>query len=107
MINYGKHSILGVNIHAVDYEFAVDKIIAAADKKQSYSVSALAVHGVMTGFMDPIHLRRLNGLDLVVPDGQPVRMALKVLHNKKLPDRVYGPNLTLKVAGLIASMVLT
>jgi len=102
MINYGKHSILGVNIHAVDYEFAVGKIIAAAEKKQPCSVSALAVHGVMTGFMDPIHLRRLNGLDLLVPDGQPVRMALKVLHNKKLPDRVYGPNLTLKVAEAFA-----
>lgn len=102
MINHGKHCILGVNVHAVDYEFAVAKIVAAAENKQPCSVSALAVHGVMTGFMDSLHLRRLNGLDLVVPDGQPVRMALKLIHNKKLPDRVYGPNLTLKVAQAFA-----
>ncbi len=98
MINHGKHSILGVNVHAVDYEYAVAQIVAAAQQQRPFAVSALAVHGVMTGFMDPIHARRLNGLDLVVPDGQPVRMALGLIHRKKLADRVYGPNLTLKVA---------
>ncbi|MGD1921041.1 MAG: WecB/TagA/CpsF family glycosyltransferase [Pleurocapsa sp.] len=98
MINEGKHSILGININAVDYESAVDKITTAAKEKKACSVSALAVHGVMTGFLDRVHARRLNGLDLVVPDGQPVRWALSWLHGKQLPDRVYGPYLTLKVA---------
>ncbi|MGF1522996.1 MAG: WecB/TagA/CpsF family glycosyltransferase [Leptolyngbyaceae cyanobacterium] len=102
MINKGKHSILGIYIHAVDYEFAVSKIADAAIKKQPYSVSALAVHGVMTGFLNPTHARRLNGLDLVVPDGQPVRWALRWLHGKSLPDRVYGPNLTLKTLNAFA-----
>ena len=98
MINLGKHSVLGININAVDYEFAVSTIIDAAKKRRPCAVSALAVHGVMTGFLDRIHARRLNGLDLVVPDGQPVRWAIAWLYGKKLPDRVYGPNLTLKVA---------
>ncbi len=106
MINKGKHSILGINVHAVDYEYAVSQIVAAAKQRQPYAVSALAVHGVMTGFMDPTHLRRLNGLDLVVPDGQPVRMALGLIHGRKLPDRVYGPNLTLKVAEAFAAQGL-
>ena len=61
MINLGKYSILGININAVDYEFAVSKIADAAKKKQAFSVSALAVHGVMTGFLDSTHARRLNG----------------------------------------------
>ncbi len=98
MINQGKHSILGINVNAVDYDFAVSRITSAAKNRQACSVSALAVHGVMTGFLDSIHARRLNGLDLVVPDGQPVRWALFWLYKKQLPDRVYGPNLTLKVA---------
>ena len=102
MINLGKYSILGININAVDYEFAVSKIADAAKKKQAFSVSALAVHGVMTGFLDSTHARRLNGLDLVVPDGQPVRWALSWLYGKQLSDRVYGPNLTLKVAEALA-----
>jgi N-acetylglucosaminyldiphosphoundecaprenol N-acetyl-beta-D-mannosaminyltransferase len=106
MINHGKHSILGVNVHAVDYEYAVAQIVSAAQKKQPFAVSALAVHGVMTGFMDPVHLRRLNGLDLVVPDGQPVRIALGLLHQKMLADRVAGLNLTLKVAEAFAEQGL-
>lgn len=97
MLDFGKQNILGVGINAVDYDAAVEKIIAAAHDKRPFAVSALAVHGVMTGATDSIHRHRLNGLDLVVPDGQPVRWAMNWLYQIKLPDRVYGPNLTLKV----------
>ena len=97
MINQGKYTILGINIHAVDYDHAVSTIVGAATQKRPCSVSALAVHGVMTGLMDSVQARRLNGLDLVVPDGQPVRWALSWLYGKQLPDRVYGPNLILRV----------
>jgi len=97
MINLGKHNLLGIGIDAVDYEAAVEKIIGAAKKRRSFTVSALAVHGVMTGVLDQAHGARLNQLDLVVPDGQPVRWALNHLYNLKLTDRVYGPTLTLKV----------
>ncbi|BAZ07854.1 WecB/TagA/CpsF family glycosyltransferase [Calothrix sp. NIES-3974] len=107
MINLGKYPILGINVHAVDYEFAVAKIVTAAKNRYPFAVSALAVHGVMTGFLDPVHARRLNGMDLVVPDGQPVRWALGWLHKKKLPDRVYGPNLTLRVAEAFAEQGLS
>lgn len=102
MINLGKYPILGININAVDYEYAVSAIVEAAKRRKPFAVSALAVHGVMTGFLDGVHARRLNGLDLVVPDGQPVRWALSWLYNRRLADRVYGPNLTLKVAEALA-----
>jgi exopolysaccharide biosynthesis WecB/TagA/CpsF family protein len=107
VIYEGKYSILGVNVHAVDYDFATATIVSAAERKSPCSVSALAVHGVMTGFMDPVHARRLNGMDLVVPDGQPVRWALWWLYKKRLPDRVYGPNLTLRVARAFAERGLS
>ena len=97
MHDYGKQNILGIGISAVDYEAAVRQIIDAAREKRPFAVSALAVHGVMTGAQDATHRHRLNKLDLVTPDGQPVRWALKWLHGISLPDRVYGPNLTLKV----------
>lgn len=97
MINFGKHNLLGIGIDAVDYEVAVEKITQAAKKRVSFTVSALAVHGVMTGVLDREHGARLNQLDLVVPDGQPVRWALNGLHRLHLEDRVYGPTLTLKV----------
>lgn len=97
MIDNGRVSVLGVGIDAVDYEAAVARIIAAAKADTSFSVSALAVHGVMEGVDDPQHLSRLNDFDLITPDGQPVRWAMNWLHNTELPDRVYGPRLTLEV----------
>jgi len=103
MIDQGKHAILGVNIHAVDYEAVVERILAAARSGSPCAVSALASHGVMTGYLDPLYRRRLNGLDLVVPDGQPVRWALRWCYGLGLPDRVYGPTLTLKVVEAAAT----
>jgi len=97
MIDYGKKNILGVLINAVDYEAAMDAICRAAKERRGMAVSALAVHGVMTGALNPEHKFRLNHFDLVVPDGQPVRWALNRIYAVRLPDRVYGPNLTLGV----------
>jgi N-acetylglucosaminyldiphosphoundecaprenol N-acetyl-beta-D-mannosaminyltransferase len=97
MIDHGKRNLLGVRIDAVDYEAAVSRIVDAAQQDQPYGVSALAVHGVMTGALDATHRHRLNALELIVPDGQPVRWGLNLLHRVGLKDRVYGPNLMLYV----------
>lgn len=97
MIDKGKHNVIGVMVNAIDYGAAVTKIIEAAEKHVPFSVTALAVHGVMTGHTDAEHRTRLNRFDLVVPDGQPVRWALNLLHKTELKERVYGPDLTLKV----------
>nr|WP_321444675.1 WecB/TagA/CpsF family glycosyltransferase [uncultured Cohaesibacter sp.] len=103
MIDRGKRNVAGINISVIDYEAAVSKVIQAAKDKQKLSVSALAVHGVMTGVQDDQHRHRLNQLDLVVPDGQPVRWALKWLHNENLPNRVYGPELMKRVCAAAES----
>lgn len=97
MIDHGKKNLLGVLIDAVDYEAALARILDAARTRRRYAVSALAVHGVMTGVLDDTHRYRLNHFDLVVPDGQPVRWGLNLLHRVGLADRVYGPTLTLKL----------
>lgn len=97
MRHLGKRNVIGILIDAVDYEASVDYIFRAARERRGAAISALAVHGVMTGVLDPIHKFRLNHFDLLVPDGQPVRWVLNLLHRTKLADRVYGPNLTLKV----------
>lgn len=96
MIDRGKHNVLGVGVDAVDYEGAVARIVASAKRSAPCAVSALAVHGVMTGVADPEHRYRLNTFDLICPDGQPVRWALQILHRQRLSDRVYGPQLMLE-----------
>jgi exopolysaccharide biosynthesis WecB/TagA/CpsF family protein len=97
MIDRGAGNVLGVRVCAVDYEFAVMRIIECAQTGQRCTVSALAVHGVMTGALDSAHRYRLNHLDLVVPDGQPVRWALNLLHGSQLHDTVCGPVLTARL----------
>jgi len=97
MIDQGKHNLLGVRINAMDYEAAVERIGSAASAREPLAVSALAVHGVMTGVLDRQHRYRLNDLELVLPDGQPVRWALNWLGRVGLADRVYGPQLMLEV----------
>ena len=97
MIDKGKGNVLGVLVSVIDYEAAVSQIMSAARMRRHYAVTALAVHGVMTGVQDRAHNARLNSFDLVTPDGQPVRGALNLLYGAGLTDRVYGPELTLRV----------
>lgn len=97
MIDQGKHNVAGVRVDAVDYEAAVERIAAAAREGLPYSVAAVSVHGVMISVLDKTHRYRLNALDLLTPDGQPVRWALNLIHGAQLRDRVYGPQLTFEV----------
>ena len=97
MIDTGKRNVLGVLISAIDYDGALARIIDAAKNGQPLSVTALAVHGVMTGVLDNTHRHRLNRIDIVTPDGQPVRWATNWLHKSGLSDRVYGPELMIRL----------
>ncbi len=99
MIDVGKRLLLGVRIDAVDYDGAIARILAAANERRALAVSALAVHGVMTGVLDPEQRARINSLDLVTPDGQPVRWGLNLLHRTALPDQVHGAVLTARLLG--------
>jgi exopolysaccharide biosynthesis WecB/TagA/CpsF family protein len=97
MIDRGKRNILGVDVNVIDYDSAVQRIVVAAHSAKPLAVSALAVHGVMTGVLDTQHRHRLNHLDLLTPDGQPLRWVLRMLYGERLPSRVCGPELFLRV----------
>ena len=97
MVDQGKKNVAGILVDPVDCKAALQRIVRAAHERWPYGVSALAVHGVMTGYTDDEHRARLNSLDLVVPDGQPVRWALNLLHQTKLSHPVTGSVLMLKV----------
>ena len=62
MIDQGRRNLLGVAISAVDYEYAVAKIIAHAREGRRCATTALAVHGVITAALDRAHRYRLNTL---------------------------------------------
>jgi len=89
-----KVDVFGVEISVTTYEHAVERIMKAAVDNRSYAVSALAVHGLMEAVNDEGFRAQVNDIDLVTPDGQPVRWAMNSLHGTALDDRVYGPDLT-------------
>ena len=97
-----KLPILGVGITPLEADAAVELVIGAARDRRTLTVSCSAVHSVMEGALDPEHRRRLNELDMVLPDGQPVRWALGWRHGVKLRNRVYGPDFTLAVCARAA-----
>lgn len=89
-----KVDLFGVGLSVTDYTDATQRIMDAARSGHSYAVSALAVHGLMEAVGDDDFRSLVNQIDLVTPDGQPVRWAMNALHRTDLDDRVYGPDLT-------------
>ena len=92
-----KYAVLGALVSPTTYAEVVTAVIGAAEARRPLSVTAAAVHAVMVAVLDRRFRSRLNRLDIVTPDGQPVRWALRLLYNVRLPDRVYGPELTLRL----------
>lgn len=92
-----KTEIFGVNYTPTDYEEASDIIIDKACLHSSFGVSALAVHGLIECYHSPSLREKINKIDLIVPDGQPVRWVINNFYQLQLKDRVYGPVLTLHV----------
>ncbi len=86
--------LLGVDYSVTDYRDATARIMSAARGKRSFGVSALAVHGLIESVNDESFRDQVNSLDLVAPDGQPVRWAMNALCGTDLDERVYGPDLT-------------
>lgn len=94
---FEKKPLFGIDYAIVDYESASDIIIENAERHNSFGVSALAVHGLVTSVKDKAVGVRVKKIDMVVPDGQPVRWALNSFYKLDMKDRVYGPTLTLHV----------
>jgi exopolysaccharide biosynthesis WecB/TagA/CpsF family protein len=92
-----RYPVTGIMVSAATYDSATAAVIAASRARRSLIVSAAPVHVVTLGATDPEYGAQLNEFELVVPDGQPVRWALRLLHGVSLPDRVYGPTLMLRV----------
>lgn len=95
--SFEKHQLFLPQYANVDYDSASDIIIENAELRNSFGVSALAVHGLMESVNNTALAKVINQIDLIVPDGQPVRWALNSFYNLGMKDRVYGPELTLWV----------
>ena len=98
--------VLGVRVDRVDYDEAVARVLEAARAGRPLRVAAANVHVVMEARDDAGLARTLEAFELVVPDGQPLRWALDWTGAPRLRDRVYGPELTLRVLRVAAHVGL-
>ncbi len=92
--------LFGVRYAVTNYIEATQLIFESIhhpQKNKHFTVSALAVHGLMEAYANNDFKEKVNTIDLVVPDGQPIRWALNYLFNAQLNERVYGPTLMLYV----------
>jgi exopolysaccharide biosynthesis WecB/TagA/CpsF family protein len=92
-----RHAIFGVTVSATDYSGVTDAVIHAARRREGGVVDFMPVHGLVTAARQAGFRRMVNTFEIVAPDGQPVRWALNRMHDANLRDRVYGPELMLRL----------
>lgn len=92
-----KCDLFGIGVSPTDYDEAVAVVIDSARDRRPATVSCHAVHALVTACRDETLRAQVNSFDMVTPDGQPVRWALNWLHGAGLQDRVYGPELMLRI----------
>ena len=89
-----KKQLFTVNYSITNYDEASDIIIEKALTHSSFGVTALAVHGLIESVKNTSFKNQVNSLDMIVPDGQPVKWALNSFYNVHLKERIAGPILT-------------
>lgn len=102
-VSVNREPILGIGVDAIGPDRATAILIEAAKDHRPLSATALAVHGLMTGWREPEFRNVLSRMGLVLADGQPVRWALNWLFSADLAERVYGPGLMIDLCEAAAA----
>ncbi len=89
-------NVLGVGISILNLDTALAAIAEAVRERRKGYICVTGVHGVSEAQDDPAFRRILNGAFLNTPDGMPMVWMGKLAGFREI-DRVYGPDLMLKV----------
>lgn len=102
MVYKGKYKIIDNLITACDYDFVLSEIDKAIKNKKSLLISPIASHTLVRAHYDKSLKKILDKFDYLVPDSQWVRWSIPFLYGKEkgLKDRVYGPELMLRVCAI-------
>lgn len=87
-------NILGVGIHAITHDQALQQISNWIDQRARHRVSLCTVHTVMECQYNPQLQQTINQASLATPDGMPL-VWLSRYHSGIPVNRVYGPDLML------------
>ncbi len=90
--------LLGVPLALTDYAGAVAYLLSWARRRDGARLVAAAnTHVLSLARRDASFRAALDGFDLIVPDGMPLVWCLNRFARAGLTDRVYGPELTLRL----------
>ena len=98
-----KRDLFGVRVSVTNYASLTKWVMDCATRRESRTVAHLPVHGIVTAVLRRRYRNRINGFDVVAPDGQPVRWALNLFHKAGLKERTYGPEFMLRVCAAEAA----
>src|SRR5579875_1430212 len=98
-----KAEVLGVPLAVASYAEVVDWMVEAGSAGRRETVSAAAVNLVMSAREDREVAAAVSSLSLIVPDGQPLVWALKLLGERRA-SRIYGPELMLRFLARAAEL---
>jgi N-acetylglucosaminyldiphosphoundecaprenol N-acetyl-beta-D-mannosaminyltransferase len=91
-----RSNVLGIGISIINLDTALAAIAEAVRERRKGYICVTGVHGVTEAQDDPQFRRILNGAFLNTPDGMPMVWMSKLTGFRGI-DRVYGPDLMLKV----------
>src|SRR5215472_14260376 len=94
--SFPRVNILGVGVSSINLSQARAAILSAVAAKRKGYVAVTGVHGVTEAQSDPEFRRILNSAFLNTPDGMPLTWVGR-LQGFGHMDRVYGPDLMLKI----------
>jgi N-acetylglucosaminyldiphosphoundecaprenol N-acetyl-beta-D-mannosaminyltransferase len=98
--------IIGSRVDPVNYAQAIHQVVVWAQQHESRYVCAANVHMLMEAYDSPEFRDIVNGADLVTPDGMPLVWMLKSMGYPQ-QERVYGPELTLKLIEAAATQEIS
>lgn len=96
-VNFPTHPVFLPRYTSLSCEDAAGVIVKNARGNQSFGVTALAVHGLVESITDSRLGEKINKIQMIVPDGQPIVWALNSLYKLGLSFKIPGPTLTLEV----------
>ena len=89
-------NFLGVGVSAVNMNMVIQSIDSWIAGRKKHYVTVTGVHGIMESQRNPEILRIHKEAGLVTPDGMPL-VWISRLKGFQHVDRVYGPDLMLKL----------
>lgn len=97
-----RRDVFGVFVSATSYSEVINWCLDRARLGKGGCVDLMPVHGLISSTQDQKYCAMMNAFDVIAPDGQPVRWTLNFFHKAGLTDRVYGPELTIRLCAAAA-----